>query len=378
MNLLDLPEDIFYEIFRYLHVKDIYFGVRNVCRSLKHYVDCYIELAGVFMLVGGGCSFGEIFEKRHSSEVLYAFKQNGRLTSIVSKTCPVLPHPLPSYAVDDIQIQTHMEIASFGIVIEGKIIAGYYSKEHWEEQMPLTMWKKVRYRRPSQRSGYRLVPYLFEYNRSKMSWLPILPSSIQPLTYHKDVTCDLSFCSVGNSILVRLSINKGGEYGLGEEFDYKIASFHFDNADDTNEESREDPDISKLSFSMKYLEPLCQDDGIERRLEMGETDQLNRAVGESDWTSQVQKKNVDSTLRESCLIEKASDNVILLGYQESSSEPSQHRLCQFSLNIDGFKMDPSRDKACMPRFLDGAHSICEPFWPRTGDKACMHLLLDGA
>ena len=73
------------------------------------------------MLVGGGCSFGMIFEKRRSSEVLYAFKQNGKVVSIVSKACPVLPHPLTSYSIEDIQIETYMEIASFGRIIDGKI-----------------------------------------------------------------------------------------------------------------------------------------------------------------------------------------------------------------------------------------------------------------
>ena len=137
-----------------------------------------------------------IFEKRRSSEVLYAFKQNGKVVSIVSKACPVLPHPLTSYSIEDIQIETYMEIASFGRIIDGKIIAGYYCKEHWQEQMPVTMWKKVRYRRPSKRSGYRLVPYLYEFDRSKTKWLPILPSSTQPLSYRLDISCDLSFCSV--------------------------------------------------------------------------------------------------------------------------------------------------------------------------------------
>lgn len=334
-NLLDLPEDIFYEIFRFLHIRDIYFSVRNVSKTMKQYVDCYIELAGVFMLVGGGCSFGEIFEKRLSSEVLYVFKQNSRIISIVSKGCPVLPHPLSSYSVDDIQIETYMEIASFGRLIEGKIVAGYYTKEHWEEQMPVTIWKKQRYRRPSQRSGYRLVPYLFEYERSKKSWLPILPSSTQPLTYRKDITCDLTFCSVGNSMLVRLSINKGGEYGLGEEYDYKIASFKFDIE---YKESKNDSDVSNITFSMEYLDAINQEENVDCQLEMTETEQLDTAVGGSDWSSELQKRNIDYTLRESCLIEMRSDRIILFGYQESFQEHTQNRLCQASLKIKGFKM----------------------------------------
>ena len=232
-----------------------------------------------------------------------------------------------------------LDIASFGKVIDGKIIAGYYCKEHWQEQTPVTMWKKVRYRRPSKRSGYRLVPYLYEYDRSRMSWLPILPSSTEHLSYRMDITCDLSFCSVRNSILVRLSINKGGEYGLGEEYDYKIACFQFIIGKEKNEESRDDIDVSEITFSMKYLNPSSQGENTECRLEMNETDQIDRGFKESDWTFDLQKRDIDYTFRESCLVESKSNLVMLFGYQESSNEQTQHRICKAMLDVDGFKIE---------------------------------------
>ena len=43
-HLLDLNEDIFREIFRYLDDDEVYFTIRNVCQQLKYYVDMYLEL----------------------------------------------------------------------------------------------------------------------------------------------------------------------------------------------------------------------------------------------------------------------------------------------------------------------------------------------
>ena len=228
---LDLFEDVFYEVFRFLRADDLYFSVRNVCTKLRYFVDSYVNLGGVFMLVGGGCRFGEVSERRHSSEILYIFKQNGKVVSLCSKTAPALPQPLSSYVIDELQIHTCMEISFFGAVINGRIIAGHYCKEHWQEKVtrvPRSLWTKLRSRHRSERTGYRLVPYLYEFDTIKSDWLPILPSDLQPVIYQNDIDCDLSFCATEDSILVGLHINKGGEYGLGEDFDYKIACFRFD------------------------------------------------------------------------------------------------------------------------------------------------------
>jgi len=327
VNFLDMPEDIFYEVFRYLDYSDIYFLVRNVCKTLEHYVHRYIQLGGVFMLVGGGCSFGEVFEKRYSSEIfyafkrcsseaLYAFKQNVKVASVCSRPVPVLPNPLPTYVIGDLEMHTYIEIASFGTVINGKIIAGYYCKEHWEEKMPVRLWKKVRYRRPSQRSGYRLVPYLFEYDKSKKLWLPILPSESEPISYQKDVTCNLSFCGTEDSIFVRLSINKGGEYGLGEEFDYKIACFRFKNLVEDPIHDIKDSDISQLKYSMRYLESPTQKLETKSHPDVSQLTQFNDEL-------ERPSEEFDGTIHECCLTYIGDNEVILLGYEESNEKSMQ-------------------------------------------------------
>ena len=45
INILNLHDDIFREIFRHLEIETIYFTLREVCRKMKNYVDEYENLA---------------------------------------------------------------------------------------------------------------------------------------------------------------------------------------------------------------------------------------------------------------------------------------------------------------------------------------------
>ena len=70
-NILDLHEDIFREIFRHLDAGTVYFKIRRLCHKMKVYVDQYIQLAGIFMLVTA--------RKRFPDEILYVFQSFRRL-----------------------------------------------------------------------------------------------------------------------------------------------------------------------------------------------------------------------------------------------------------------------------------------------------------
>ena len=49
-QLMDLKEEIFREIFPYLHPNYIYGTLRCVCHRLKRYVEDYIQIGGRFIL----------------------------------------------------------------------------------------------------------------------------------------------------------------------------------------------------------------------------------------------------------------------------------------------------------------------------------------
>ena len=50
-GVLDLPEQIFRDIFQYLDFDTIFITIRKVCQKLKRYVDDYKKVVGVFMLM---------------------------------------------------------------------------------------------------------------------------------------------------------------------------------------------------------------------------------------------------------------------------------------------------------------------------------------
>ena len=47
INLIDLPESVFREIFQYLESKTIYISLRHVCKKLKEYSDNFLQLKAV-------------------------------------------------------------------------------------------------------------------------------------------------------------------------------------------------------------------------------------------------------------------------------------------------------------------------------------------
>ena len=53
MHILDLPENIFRDIFDYLEDKVVYYKVRAVCRQLRLHSDNYIQIVGKFLLLQG-------------------------------------------------------------------------------------------------------------------------------------------------------------------------------------------------------------------------------------------------------------------------------------------------------------------------------------
>ena len=62
--ILDLHENIFHEIFKFLNYDTIYFKLRGVCRKLRIYADSFIQLGGVFMFLG-----------QQSSQLLHMYKR---------------------------------------------------------------------------------------------------------------------------------------------------------------------------------------------------------------------------------------------------------------------------------------------------------------
>ena len=123
--MLDLPEQSFREIFQYLDFETIYFSMRNICQKLKHYVDGFIQLGGIFMLAGG---------RDVPIEILQIFKQYNKETTVCSTLADPYPYPtLEDYPEYDEwfgtrRTTTHLEkdFGSFGAMVKDKIVIGIY------------------------------------------------------------------------------------------------------------------------------------------------------------------------------------------------------------------------------------------------------------
>ena len=58
IELLYLPENVTRKIFGYLNCEDLYLSLRRACKLLSKYVDNYIQVGGVFLLITGATKQG--------------------------------------------------------------------------------------------------------------------------------------------------------------------------------------------------------------------------------------------------------------------------------------------------------------------------------
>ena len=54
IHSLNLPEQVFRHIFRYISTEELRFTIRQLNKSFQKYIDDYLECQGVFALTGGG------------------------------------------------------------------------------------------------------------------------------------------------------------------------------------------------------------------------------------------------------------------------------------------------------------------------------------
>ena len=150
IELLYLPENVIRKIFGYLNCEDLYLSLRKTCKLLSKYVDNYIQVSGVFLLVTGAAKQGHAqgndskdawcFDDRPPCKIIYIFKQNQKILSIIGETIPSSPNPTPQRSLffyeRNFKLCSCKEIACFGGWVKGRIIAGYLCKECWD-----VIWK---------------------------------------------------------------------------------------------------------------------------------------------------------------------------------------------------------------------------------------------
>ena len=105
IELLDLPENVIRQIFGYLNYEEVFLTLRKTCKLFSKYLDNYIQVGGVFLLVTGANKQGRAhgyyfqgawyFEDRPPCKMIYILKQNRMGLSIVGETIPSLPNPTP-------------------------------------------------------------------------------------------------------------------------------------------------------------------------------------------------------------------------------------------------------------------------------------------
>ena len=122
VKLLDLHQDVLFEIFEKLERLHLYLHVRHVCKVMKQHIDSYMTLTGKFMLCDQSTNDSTF------TRIIYIFKTNSSPFLMDLRKTSAIPQPILSYHPEE-SIDWFDLIGSFGGVIKGKIIVGHYYLE---------------------------------------------------------------------------------------------------------------------------------------------------------------------------------------------------------------------------------------------------------
>ena len=189
VNILELHEVIFRELFRHLQCETVYFTMRRVCRKLKYYVDEYIQLRGMFMIAAG---------RGNPTQILYLFQQKNNAMSIFSKIAQPYPYPPvgfyksgSSIVVTDTRVKA---IGSFGAIMNGKIVVGINFLEYKYGFKTRTSGDKS--------AGEKYVCNINEFNPKDNKWSVVELNDDASINGYRDGV--KLFCPIGDSKLLLL------------------------------------------------------------------------------------------------------------------------------------------------------------------------------
>ena len=203
---------------------------------MKRKVDSFISLLGKFVTATR--------EKPPTDNLacfvtlFYVFKTKSHLYSMHLKFLPDLP---PTAMSKYLMLKAHKEmnegltrtkqfidyIDTFGGIINGKLIMGYYYTQNDFKKIAVEssgLMGRFKQRRKVFQEFCRLVPCIFVYEESINEWKDVTPNEIQQLEYERNVTCRLSFCVVNEAIVVGLFLSSSFHRSPVE---FRIVRFQF-------------------------------------------------------------------------------------------------------------------------------------------------------
>ena len=86
-SILDVPEQIFRRVFRHISIHELFTTVRNVNSNVRKYVDDFLSLAGVFLLIK---------EQGLSTRLIHIFKPKG--SNFVTVSSLAQPFPVSDHS----------------------------------------------------------------------------------------------------------------------------------------------------------------------------------------------------------------------------------------------------------------------------------------
>ena len=176
-NILNFPEQVIRYIFRYISSKELWVTVRQLNKSVKKYVEDYLQCLGVFALTG---------EKAENTIFMHIFKREGKYLETISsvpKSFPAREH-IPHFAYYPYDCELYSLPTSLTDMDVPLLLEVCFSAV------------------PDQKSSFRddnifvVTTYLYKFDTEKFSWQNV--KATNHIVPGKVIAC----CPIGGSSMI--------------------------------------------------------------------------------------------------------------------------------------------------------------------------------
>ena len=208
-NLLEMPEEIFRQIFEYLGPDIVYLIIRKVCKRLKYYVDGFMKPEEIFAPASG---------RQMPKEIHYDFKRNNSIITVCSELAN------PELYLKQKNRHWETDVGSFGAIYNDKIVIGIHPsfqgfpniQEHSRKKVMNSITFTLFKFDPLENDWKRIPPDdSFSIQGPVDFWTPIGNSGIV-LFCRNDLSSNKIFCP----ILFRININDIED--VKNEYSYRL------------------------------------------------------------------------------------------------------------------------------------------------------------
>ena len=242
--LLDLNENIFHEIFQYLHYDDLYLYVRAASKILRSLVESYTQLNSSFIYLSTDKWY---YHKRDLS----VLQRNGRTVSLLLGSRYTIPNPSSAFPIGNYY--------TFCEGINGKLVFGQVDLKKVYQPVKVAFGSRISRKEDAYPNEYHVYARMFEYKHDKKYWCRMTSADPQSLRNNAErgsiKISNLNCCVVDDSLFLTLTIPiQASSQSAITGFDHKLLWIRFSEPSIEMRVGKDYISVPRMKYSTKVFD----------------------------------------------------------------------------------------------------------------------------